>query len=217
VRRLPTAALIFFFAAVPCAGDAALTLPDVLAQVEAAQAKIHDIQFRFIQKTTALDGRPLRTSGRLFFKRPYSLKINQTEPENQILVSDGQRVSLYSPAAGQQIVGEWRAWVERSGFPTVLLTFIGDFPVQQWRDRYTLVFGGYDDGVYRITLNPKQAGDIPVELWISEKDFLPMRGKARYTNANVDVRFEGTRVNAGLRNDIFQAKVPQGTPVIPLQ
>src|SRR6185437_12045029 len=93
---------------------------------------------------------PPPTVGKFFFKRPHLLRIDQTKPEAQTIVSDGKHLNIYTPSANQELQGSWLAFLRQAKLPLPLLTFTGDFPSSGWSERYDVLFGGYDDHLYRL-------------------------------------------------------------------
>ncbi len=156
------------------------------------------------------------TSGTLSFKKPYLLKVDQRLPEKQSLMTDGQSLTIYSPAAGQVMTVDWKSWVRQTHFPVLLLSFVGDFPVSQWPQRYTILFAGYDQHLYKILCKPLQAKDSPVTLWVSDQTFLPVRGRLVDDSGTMDIDFKDFKMNTSLPAASFQLKIPAGTPRVPL-
>jgi chaperone LolA len=213
--KFATTALILSLLS-PAGATSGLTLPELLSKIEEAQRQVEDIQFKFVQRVQQAHGFEQTVAGRVFFRRPHWLRVSQLGSQKQTLISDGDKLWLYVPSARQQLTGSWKAWVEDSGFPSPLLSFVGDFPVNQWHERYKVLFGGYKDSMYRLTFQPKAPGDSAVDLWISDATFLPKRGKMRQENVTVQFSFQDVKTNQGIDSNTFSTAVPSGTAVVPL-
>ncbi len=201
----------------PSSADAALVLSDILENMEQKQSALSDVSFDFVQTVKQGSLPAQRTAGQVKVKKPHALRVDQKSPDKQTLVSDGKTFWLYSPAAQQQLKGNWQAWLEQSKFPLPLLDFLGTFTPERWRTQYKVLFGGYANGLYELQFKPLHADDLPVTLWISEETFLPAKGRLTNQGAQIDVEIKGMRVNTGLDAKVFIPKVPTGTTVVPIQ
>jgi outer membrane lipoprotein-sorting protein len=196
---------------------AALPLPEVLNRMEAQQQSIQDLNFKFVERIQAGGLPDQRTVGEVQFKSPHSLRVTQKTPEKQILVSDGTTFWLYSPIQQQQLTGSWSAWVKQSHFPLPLIDWAGTLTPERWRSRYTVYYGGFHDRIYELRFQPKQAGDVPITLWVSEKTFLPVGGRMDQAGSTIQITLQDMKLNPGLAASVFQLHVPAGTPTIPVQ
>jgi len=210
------AVLVFWSGAAETAHQPALPLPGVLARIQQAQQAIRTIQFNFKERLLRPEFGAETISGRVAFRRPYLLRLDQKKPQAQRLISDGKRFWLYTPAAAQQLTGDWASWVKRSAFPEPLLSFVGDFPAEEWSPRYHIFFGGYDRNLYKIILRPKTAQEVPLDLWVSDETFLPVRGRFVTAPQTVDIFFSDLKINPELEKDLFEPRVPPGTASVPL-
>ena len=201
----------------PRLAEAALPLPEVLNHMEAQQQSIQDLNFNFVERIQAGGFPEQRTVGEVQFKSPHNLRVTQKTPDKQILVSDGTTFWLYSPAQQQQLTGSWSAWVKQSHFPLPLIDWAGTLTPERWRTRYTVYFAGFHDSLYELHFQPKQPGDVPITLWISEKTFLPVSGRMDQEGSTIQVTLQDMKLNPGLAASVFQLHVPQGTPTIPVQ
>jgi len=133
------------------------------------------------------------------------------------MISDGETFWLYSPAQNQQLKGRWKAWLERSHFPVLLLDFIGTFTPERWRKQYKVLYGEYANNEYELRFLPLSTDDPPVTLWISDETFLPVRGRLERTGSRIEVTLSEMKINTGLDDALFKPKLPANTPEIPIQ
>ena len=193
-----------------------LTLPEVIQKMGSAQTGVDTARFDFNEEQRAAGGFHRRTTGRVYFSRPSHLRVDQKSPERQRLISDGTHFWLYTPAAEQQLTGLWKPWLKQTGFPAPLLGFLGDFPSTQWAQRYTILFEGYQDNLYRVLFKPKQADEATVRLWVSDETFLPSRGEAIQADSTASVSFEHLQINIPIDPALFDSRAPKGTAVVPM-
>ena len=91
-RRLAVA-LIGLCAALPASAQQVITAESFFSQVSATYSGIDDYEadIRISQSGGTMEGR-------LSYKRPNLLRIDFTEPEGQVIVSDGTLLTIYYPA-----------------------------------------------------------------------------------------------------------------------
>jgi chaperone LolA len=206
--------LLSFLLGAPAWG--ALPLTQVLDRMEQAQLALEDARFEFSQKMTQGDFPEQRVTGEVQIKKPQSLRVVQTSPDKQVLISDGETFWLYSPAQNQQLTGDWKAWLKRSQFPLPLIDFLGTFTPERWRSQYRVLFGGHQDKEYELRFKPLKPGLQPLTLWVSEDTFLPVRGRLTGDQMRIDVTLKNVKTNTGLAASVFSTAVPAGTQEVPL-
>ena len=193
-----------------------LTLNEVVQKMQAAQSRIVNLEFSFVEKSQGPAGADSTVAGKVLFSRPHRLRVDQRTPEKQTLISDGTHFWLYTPSAQQQLTGLWKPWIAQTGFPAPLLSFVGDFPATEWAERYTILFTGYEDHLYGILFKPKNKEDASVQLWISDESFLPERGESTRGALKHRVTFSGMQTPATVDQNRFNTAVPAGTAVVPV-
>ncbi len=181
-----------------------------------AQQSIQDIRFDYVMhaRQSQVQG---RTRGVLYLKKPGHLKITQTEPEKQTILTDGKTLWLYSPKQKQVLKGDWKAWVEHSHFPLVLMDFIGAFGANRWQDRYHGTLEGHDDKQYQIRFVNLAPDTAPaVLLRVADDTFLPTQGDMFGMNYTAQVRIQEIQTNTGLTEAPFEPRFPAGIPEVPV-
>lgn len=198
------------------AGVSNLTLDEVLEEIGRTQDNLQDFHAGFVETIQPKGQAATKIRGTLSVGRPFRLRVDQKAPERQTLVSDGADVRLYTPAAGQEIVGKWKNWAKHSGFPAPVLGMLGEYPVGKWSEDYTVLFGGHEQGAYKVILKPRTPDVATLELWVSDETFLPTRGRMANATRTTDIRFDNVRMNVGLKESHFTLDVPKGTAVVPM-
>jgi outer membrane lipoprotein-sorting protein len=195
---------------------AALTLDEVLAKMDQTQQSLEDVSFQFVQRTRRGELPEERTAGEVWAKKPTGLRVVQTVPQKQVLVTDGKTFWLHTPSQKQQLKGDWQAWVQRSRFPLPLIDFMGTLSPEHWRSRYKVLFGGYEKPLYKLLFKPLKPEDAALTLWVSEENFLPARGQMQEESFQVDVDLKNLKINSHPIDGLFKPKVPAGTEEIPV-
>lgn len=153
----------------------------ILDRASASFDTVRTLQADFVQIVeNPMLGDPDTTRGRLYQQRPNYFVMRFTEPKNDRVVADGNKLWLYTPSTtpGQVI---------RSDIPGTGTTgpnLIGQF-VEHPRERYTARYVRADlladAAVDVITLTPRSAaggGDFPyteATVWIAKRDGLLRR------------------------------------------
>jgi outer membrane lipoprotein-sorting protein len=193
-----------------------LPLTDVLSRVEAAQQSLQDVQFDFVESWSGTPAQVPPMRGRFTFKKPHFLRIDEKKPDEQTIVSDGEHLEIYTPAAEQKLEGSWKKYLQSAQLPLPLLTFTNDFSVSSWSTEYDVLFGGHENGLYRLDFRPKSKNVEPLTLWISDETFLPRRGEIRRPAGLLRVEMSNLRQNISVGDSSFHLKIPKGTAVVPL-
>ena len=66
-------------------------------QVQAKYKPVNSLTASFVESVTYAEGYSERFSGKLFIERPDKVRLEATEPDTQIIVSDGKTAWLYLP------------------------------------------------------------------------------------------------------------------------
>ncbi|MFA5975625.1 MAG: outer-membrane lipoprotein carrier protein LolA [Elusimicrobiota bacterium] len=193
-----------------------LSQSEVIRNIQLTAAAVRSLECRFTEHIQRR-GFPTETiQGRLRCLRPNKLRIDQRVPDQQLIVSDNRTLRIYTPAAGQLLTGDRARWLAQNGFPDPLLSFVSDFPVERWTERYTILFGGHDKGLYQLIFRPKRADDQSLELWVSDETFLPRLGHMPSDDNTIDILFDHLRVNPPIQESIFHPEIPKNTVIVPM-
>jgi len=189
----------------------ALSPAEALARrVEARHRGLGDLTARFAQSyRSGMLGREITEKGTLSLKPPGRMLWEYRDPEKKTFVSDGRRFYFYVPADRQVIV---REQADLRGIPALLLSGRGDILTQfevtfdekapPGRQRLVLVPRKPDPEVEQVTLDVDPTDRIRGILVLDAQG-----NRSRF-------EFEDIRENVGLKDRIFEFKVPQGVEVI---
>ena len=191
-------------------GDAAA----VLKQAAAAYANVRSIRAEFSQwQDNPLLGKRTTSRGTIYQRQPDRFLMKFSQPEGDVIVSDGEYFWLYYPSVDAKQVLRSRA--ADVGGLDLQAQFIGD-PTK----RYSYTDQGAESVGTRparvITLVPKQAsGYKSLKVWIDNRDHLVRRFELTMDNG-VTQHFDlnNLQVNPTLSNDLFRFTPPAGARVI---
>ena len=191
-------------------GDAAA----VLKQAAGAYANVRSIRAEFSQwQDNPLLGKRTTSRGTIYQRQPDRFLMKFSQPEGDIIVSDGEYFWLYYPSVDAKQVLRSRA--TDVGGLDLQAQFIGD-PTR----RFTFTDQGAESVGNRparvITLVPRQAaGYKSLKVWIDNRDHLVRRFELTMDNG-VTQHFDlsNLQVNPTLSNDLFRFTPPAGARVI---
>ncbi len=96
---------------------ASMTVEGLKAEMKKSYQACKSIQFNYAQSVRSTMSNEIRSSsGTFYFKSPNLLKIEQKSPEQQWIVCNGNKVTVYTPRFKQATRYSWEAWAEGNFF-----------------------------------------------------------------------------------------------------
>jgi len=190
--------------------EAGLLVEKLQKRYESTQDFVSDFQ----QEThiRSLDRRT-KGKGKLYFKRPGKMLWRYDEPKGQWVLADGKNLYYYQPEQGQVLKSPLRsAW--NSEIPLSFLLGLGSLK----RD-FSAILKGSAGSELQLQLLPKaDQGRIgQLLLGIDAGTFDIRWAQVVDPVGNVTtVRFSGLRRDTGLKDSLFQVKIPAGAEVVEL-
>jgi outer membrane lipoprotein carrier protein len=202
--------LIFTMAAE--AGE--LTIPEMGVRLQATYDGTASFTADFTQVTSMkLSRRERHGQGSLLIKKPGLMRWDYLEPDRQVLISDGEVMSMYFAAAEQMIIMPAQEYLQ-SDVTYAFFAGTGNIP----RD-FDLEAAGEDyccGTPPDLRLTPKRPHP-QVEylyLWLNE-DFLIGRMQiADHYGSLTDLTFTNIKLNVPLAGERFRFTPPPGTEII---
>jgi outer membrane lipoprotein carrier protein len=203
-------------AATPPPPEAGQDAADVLRRAAAAYGRVETLRADFVQR---LENPLLRTRtasrGVLYQRRPDRFLMRFSEPDGDVIVSDGTHFWVYYPSVDAGQVIRTPAGEGRAGAVDLQAQFLGD-PLR----RFAVTAEGEEDVAGRratvLTLVPRDPAPYrSLKVWVDTRDHLVRRFEIREESGAVR-HFELTnvQVNGRLPDDLFRFSPPAGTQVI---
>jgi outer membrane lipoprotein carrier protein len=157
--------------------------------------------------------RTLKSSGKLSFKRPGKMLWRYEEPKGQFVLADGKYLYFYQPDQNQVIKSPLKN-AFRGDIPLSFLLGLGNL-----KKDFNATLKGTDEAQHILRLEPKgEAGGYseillgvgkasPDILWVSVRDA---------ANNLTTLRFSSMRKGVGVKEDLFQVRIPDGADVVEL-
>jgi outer membrane lipoprotein carrier protein len=144
--RLALAAALLAAGAGGFAGETRAAAPPtvdaLLAQLDASSKGLTTLRGEFTQRTRVkLFKQELKSTGRLYFRRPRQIRWEYLSPDPSTLVLDGERATLSSPGAEPQVFDLEHDATMRPIFEQ-LLFWLQPGSLAQARDQYDLAVSG---------------------------------------------------------------------------
>jgi outer membrane lipoprotein carrier protein len=233
MAMLNFAAILFFLlAALPVFSAASAAVPepssDVAARLQEYYRQIDSLSFSFIQTTKGqMIGRPKTGRGTGVFARTGSgpkMRWNYSSPDHQVLISDGETISMYFEELNQMII----APVDQAQADILFSFFAGQNPLEE---RFTIIdsdpgeietsIDSHSD-VSIIQLIPKNPDSqlSGIDLYVSSDslirrvelvDHFDTRTTITIANVSINPFQSGTPEEI---NQIFVFSPPDGTEII---
>jgi outer membrane lipoprotein carrier protein len=188
---------------------------------------IHSLTFDFVQTTRGqLTGRPKKGRGQAFFVKggkdldiPGKMRWNYSDPDKQVLVSDGINFSMYFDSLSQMIITPAKALQHdlTYSFFTGAGNLLQDFtilPPDQQGDK------SEQTRVIKIIPKAKHSQVASIHLWITEESLIRRIEILDHFDTLTVLNFSALKVNTldpndgDLMNKLFDFTPPDGTEII---
>lgn len=192
--------------------------PQAVAQkIQESYAKTRSLRAEFQQTTSSrMSDRQRLGAGTMVLAKPGLMRWDYREPDQQVFVCDGQKISMYFAKERQMMVTPAKDYLESD---VTYAFFTGKGDIQ--RD-FVVADPEEEDIVepktaYQLKLTPKQGHpqiDF-INLWVDRNTFLMQRLKVTDKFGTVtDLIFSKVSINEEAPATIFSFTPPEGTEVI---
>ena len=195
----------------------------IAEQIQQTYDRMHSLAFNFHQTTSGeMTGRPQRGTGHSAFLRKASvhkMRWEYSEPDEQIIVSDGTTLSMYFKKLQQMIVSP----ADRISADLTSAFFSGrgrltdDFTITEPDEEYSDAV----EGMTVLKLTPKRAQQVEdIHIWVDDKDLirrLALRDHfGTVTTMNLsDIKVDAlSSLSSSELDSLFTFTPPKGTEII---
>lgn len=195
------------------APDAAQDPAAILRRTSAAYESMHAISADFSQRLrNTLLGRTTESEGTLYQREPDRFLMDFSDPEGDLIVSDGRWFWMYFPSVDEKQV--LRTSRRRQGLD-LHAQFIGD-PVERFEYTYHGTEAVRGREAHVLTLEPREAaGYERMKVWIDAEDYLVRRFELTEENGNVrHLELRDVVVNPTLPDSLFEFTPPDDAIVV---
>jgi outer membrane lipoprotein carrier protein len=177
----------------------------IVEELKKKQAEIKSVSALFTQeKHTKLLTKPIRSSGRFFYKQPDMIRWEYSGSSTLQVMYNGKELWLYYP--------ELKEADRLSGIPQY--SSLMQFDVSSLARDYTIT-ARKEKNVSKLTLVPKTRGPVrQIEMEFAEQSSFPR--KIRLTDSNNEetvITFRDARINREIEDGLFNFAPPTGVTV----
>lgn len=189
-------------------------LNDLVDRVEKSFAQMSDMNADFVQVDQNPLNRDRQATGHLYLMRPRKMRWEYKSPETELFVSDGKTVYFYVPS-DHQVNKEPVKDTFDDRMPLMFLlgrsNLRSEFTQFELLNTKPLV-----EGTKVVRMYPKRKTDIKdVVMEVDPANSQIRRLILTHTDGQKsEFSFSNIRTNIGLKNDLFDFKVPQGVQVV---
>lgn len=204
--RLVFLLAVFLLPALSFAGDAS----DVVSRLRQKYESITSVQADFDQEVSSRGMPAVKSSGRVWFKKPGKMRWEYSGPEKDLIVSDGRTIWLFQPDLGQVI--EKDASSTAASMATDFLSGMGRI-----EKAFAVSLSAGEGGDHVLTLTPK--GEDPamqrLVLSVDRKTFLVRKTVLTdHFGTKTTVAFRNMKLNPSLKDSLFRFTPPKGSSVV---
>ena len=204
---------IFFYSLPICANE--ITLNEIISKMEESEKRIESVQFEFTQEISyTITGEKQSNSGEAIYQKPDCLYMKHKNPLEQVIISNGKKVWIYTPSYNQVLVDNWKKWTSSSMVPASMINFGQN--LNDLKKKYTFNYAGREDNKYVLLLVPQKKEQWQLKLWIEPESFIPSRASLSGENITITTQTRNFKVNPKLDKGMFNFQAPKGVDVLNL-
>jgi outer membrane lipoprotein carrier protein len=196
-----------------------ITVDGLIEKMNLAQADKVATSANVLIRTLYSKAEPQDVKGTAVLKKKDKFRIHYTSPQEQLLISDGKSIWVYTPAMQQAI----KQSVESANVDAKLYTDMGSSIKHFARNSKTVLTE--DDKAYNLVMVPEKGKGIPydeITARIDKKSMYPVFMGMKYEGAATEMTFsdivnyteESAAKNTDLANKNFTFTAPEGVEVI---
>ncbi|MEK6583530.1 MAG: outer membrane lipoprotein chaperone LolA [Nitrospirota bacterium] len=186
------------------------TSDDILIRVQATYRDVNDLTADFVQKTYIQGFDEKVFKGKLYLKKPRMARWDYTKPVKQNIVINGDRIILYMTEQKQAIIQKASAHPDAEPAMGILSN------IEKWQESFTIKSEDTTGDFFRVELTPKSMTMVKkVVVEIGKKTSHIERLTLFEKSGNkVSFSFSGIKFNNGIKDSLFDFKIPRGVEVL---
>ena len=214
------AAFLSMIAVLPCIPGVALsmTVPELQRKIKDQDGRMISAKFEYFQEMrSAAASEVVKAKGLAYFMKPRNFRIEQSEPDRQIIVASGKSVFVYTPKFKQALKDSWKRWAKKNSFFPGLFGSSETFEHLEknflWEIGQVEALGG--EKVLKVAL--KESGSLTDEglsLWLGAEDFVPRKAEFKSGGLSLVTTLFSLELNPKLDPGLFRFTPPKGTTVV---
>lgn len=211
--RLKRCCIAVLLAAVSAGVAGAVTVDEVLARMEESERKITAVSFDFTQEISyTLTKEKQTNAGDAVYQKPNNLYLKQKSPLEQVIISNGKKVWIYTPTYKQVLVDTWKKWMQSSMVPSSMLNFGQNY--DDLKKQYAITLAGTEEKAYVLLLTPRTKDGWQLKLWIDQDSLTPSKAVLFAENITITTNTLNYRINPQVDKSRFTFQAPPGVETL---
>ena len=195
-----------------------LTVDELQKKMAESDLNLQTLEFNFTQEAaSSLAEEKRRSSGAAYVQKPKKFRIEQVEPEKQLLISDGKSVYVYTPRFNQVVKDSYKKWFSKNIFFPGMSGFSNTLEQLNKEYLWVLKDEGALDGektfVAELTPFDKDRKET-IKLWIDRDDFIPRKTELVSETLTLTTTVNGLKRNEILKPELFKFSRPEKSEMI---
>ena len=183
---------------------------DLLKRVQSTYRDVNDLTADFVQQSyiEGFDAKSFR--GKLFLKKPGMVRWDYIKPVKQSIIINGETITLYFHEQKQAIIQKVSDHPDAEPAMGLLSN------IEKWEDNFIVKSGEPSSDFFRLKLAPRtmmMVKEVIVEI-DKETSYIKKLTLSEDSGNKVSFSFSGTKFNSGIKNSLFDFKIPGGTEVL---
>lgn len=187
----------------------------IMKRASEAYGNVRTMKANFTQTlVNPLLGRRIDSRGAIYQQRPDKFLMRFSDPEGDVIVSDGSAFWVYYPSSDPKQVIKAPA-SSGAGAVDLQAQFLGN-PERRFNAKLNGTEQVDGRAAYVITLTPKgEEGYRTLKVWVDQKDYIARRFEITdMNNATRLINLSGIQTNVSLEPGLFRFTPPQGARIV---
>lgn len=191
----------------------AITIQEIQDRMADSNVRLGSLSFEYSQVlTSSLSAETKKSTGKAYFRKPSELRIEQSEPESQLIVASGKNVYIYTPRFKQVLKDSWKKWSNANflfpglaSFGQTLARMKDDY---SWEVQGSSTLGGQKTLLLHLARKGAKPGSEDIYLWVPESDFIPRKTELVMGTLKMTTEVNRLSENPDLSADLFKFNKP---------
>ena len=183
---------------------------DILKRVQATYRDVNDFTADFVQQSYIQGFDAKNFKGKLSLKKPGLARWDYTKPVKQNIIINGETITLYFHEQKQAIIQKVSDHPDAEPAMGLLSN------IEKWEESFSVK--GEDPSVdsFRLKLTPRtmtMVKEVIVEI-DKETSYIIKLTLIENSGNKVSFSFSGIKFNSGIKDSLFDFRIPKGTEVL---
>ncbi|MFH1283722.1 MAG: outer membrane lipoprotein carrier protein LolA [bacterium] len=200
--------------------EEAATLEQILENVKKSEQNIQSLKIEYAQQITMayMEGKQTMI-GRAYFLKPDHIRVEHLKPYEELFITNGKKVWIYSPMQNQLLIGTWDDLIKSGqagsgSLPKGLFDFTSN--ISSLQKDYNIQLESIEKDAYVLLLTPKQQMKFNILLWISKAEYFPIKTSIITDTVEITTEILSVEKNLEIDKRMFKFKKPKGVDEIKL-